>query len=136
MIDALLSQLRKVRKTAPGEWVACCPAHEDRNPSLAVKDNGDGRILCYCHAGCSFEEIVSAVGLSASDLLPPKAIDHSLKRIPFNPRTVLSALGYQAMLVATAASMVGRGEKLSLKDKTALFEAAAGIQEAISHVAR
>lgn len=136
MIDSLLSQLRKVRRTAPGEWVACCPAHEDRNPSMTVKDCGDGRILCHCFAGCSIDEITGAIGLSVSDLMPPRVIDHQLKRVPFNSRTVLTALGYQAILVATAASMVGRGEKLSMKDRTALFEAAAGIQEAISHVSR
>lgn len=136
MIDSLLSQLRKVRRTAPGEWVACCPAHQDRNPSLTVKDCGDGRILAHCFAGCSFEEIVSSVGLTASDLLPPRAIDHSVKRIPFNARSVLAALGYQAILVSTAAAMVARGEKLSLKDRTALFEAAAGIDEAMTYVSR
>ena len=31
---------------------ACCPAHEDRNPSLSTTDGRDGRLLIHCHAGC------------------------------------------------------------------------------------
>ena len=31
---------------------ACCPAHEDRNPSLSITDGRDGRLLIHCHAGC------------------------------------------------------------------------------------
>ena len=35
-----------------GGWMACCPAHDDRNPSLSVTDAEDGKILVHCHAGC------------------------------------------------------------------------------------
>ena len=37
-----------------------CPAHDDRDPSLSV-DAVDGRVLIYCHAGCSFERIRDAL---------------------------------------------------------------------------
>ena len=30
--DALLSRLDKVKRKAKGQWLACCPAHEDRTP--------------------------------------------------------------------------------------------------------
>jgi putative DNA primase/helicase len=32
-------------------WVACCPAHEDRTPSLSLRDSTNGRVLVHCHAG-------------------------------------------------------------------------------------
>jgi hypothetical protein len=38
--------------------------HGDRNPSLSVKDGRDGKLLFYCFAGCSFDEIVSALPAS------------------------------------------------------------------------
>ena len=44
-----------------------CPAHEDRVASLSIS-NGGGKILMHCHAGCSTEAIVAAVGLKMSDL--------------------------------------------------------------------
>ena len=42
-------------------WLARCPAHDDRNPSLSIRDGGDGKVLVYCHAGCSQEAVVAAL---------------------------------------------------------------------------
>jgi hypothetical protein len=47
--------------------MALCPAHKDRKPSLSIAKGSDGRVLLYCHAGCKYESIVEALGLS-----PPK----------------------------------------------------------------
>jgi hypothetical protein len=33
-------------------WMAKCPAHDDRNPSLSIRDDG-AKVLVRCHAGCS-----------------------------------------------------------------------------------
>jgi DNA-binding NarL/FixJ family response regulator len=62
----LLSQLRSV-KPCEGGWMACCPAHDDRRPSLSVTEK-DGRILLKCFAGCANDSVVTALGLSMSDL--------------------------------------------------------------------
>lgn len=61
--DALLSRLDKVKRTGPDKWVARCPAHDDRGPSLAVRELEDGRVLVHCFAGCGADEVVGAVGL-------------------------------------------------------------------------
>ena len=61
-INAILSRLTKVRKSGQG-WTACCPAHPDRNQSLSFRITENGRLLAYCHAGCSFPEILEALGL-------------------------------------------------------------------------
>jgi len=53
-------------------YVCRCPAHEDGKPSLSVSEGQDGRILLNCHAGCAFEAVVAALGLSASELAPDK----------------------------------------------------------------
>jgi DNA primase len=66
-IDAILSRLHKVKRTASG-FMACCPAHEDRNPSLSVSQGQDGRILLKCWAGCSIGDICGALGIKVSDL--------------------------------------------------------------------
>lgn len=39
-------------------WLACCPAHDDREPSLAIRDGDDGRVLVHCHAGCDQRDVI------------------------------------------------------------------------------
>jgi DNA primase len=38
-------------------WMARCPAHEDRSPSLAIRES-DGRVLVHCHAGCKQGDVI------------------------------------------------------------------------------
>jgi len=40
-------------------WFACCPAHDDREPSLAIRDGDDGRVLVHCHAGCEQRDVIA-----------------------------------------------------------------------------
>jgi putative DNA primase/helicase len=48
------------RKAGSG-WTACCPAHEDRIPSLSIRDSNDGRVLVRCHARCEQEQVIAAL---------------------------------------------------------------------------
>jgi len=65
-ITTFLTHLDKVRKTGK-QYQAVCPSHDDKSPSLSIKQ-GDDRILLYCHAGCSADEITGAMGLQLRDL--------------------------------------------------------------------
>ena len=69
-VDDLLARLHKVRRNGQG-WTACCPAHDDTDPSLSVKEKDDGAILLHCFAGCPPKNVVGAVGWSMTDLFPP-----------------------------------------------------------------
>ena len=71
--EVLLNQLHKVRKTGEGKWMACCCAHDDKNPSLSIKEGSDGHILIHCFAGCSPEEVLASVGMQMSDLMPERS---------------------------------------------------------------
>ena len=51
-------------KKCAGGWVDRCPAHDDKSPSLSVCETSDGKLLLHCFAGCSFEEIIKAAGLT------------------------------------------------------------------------
>ena len=70
---AILELLQDARANGRG-WVARCPAHDDRTPSLSVASGVDGRTLLRCHAECSVEEIVSAMGLRMCDLFVRRRI--------------------------------------------------------------
>jgi hypothetical protein len=67
LITDFIDRLERVKRTASG-WTARCPAHQDRSPSLHVAAGDDGRILVRCHAGCTAEQIVAALGLDLADL--------------------------------------------------------------------
>ena len=42
------------------QWMAKCPAHQDRNPSLSIHE-ADGKILLHCHAGCTQRDVIEAL---------------------------------------------------------------------------
>jgi hypothetical protein len=42
-------------------WMACCPAHSDRTPSLSIAYGGNGETLVFCHAGCTQTAVIAAL---------------------------------------------------------------------------
>src|SRR5947209_2637635 len=68
-IHRVLSRLHNVHQRGEN-YTACCPAHNDKTPSLSVSEGDDGRVLLKCWTGCKTEDIVAAIGLSMSDLFP------------------------------------------------------------------
>lgn len=57
------------RKNASG-WTSRCPAHDDRRPSLSIRESANGTILLKCHTGCHTQHIVGSLGLRFADLRP------------------------------------------------------------------
>jgi hypothetical protein len=70
-LGEFLDRLPSYRKSGKGSYMAQCPAHDDRSPSLRITEGNDGRILIYCYAGCSVFEVCDAVQVDVSDLFPP-----------------------------------------------------------------
>jgi hypothetical protein len=64
------SKLEQVKQNN-NSIVALCPSHDDKNPSLTASYT-DEKILVKCQAGCSFEEIVSALEMKQSQFFTPK----------------------------------------------------------------
>jgi len=64
-----VDRLDRVKPNGAG-WMARCPAHDDRTPSLSIREGDEGCVLLHCHAGCLTEQILSALGLKMSDLYP------------------------------------------------------------------
>jgi hypothetical protein len=83
-VDRLLEALDGVRAAGNEKWIARCPAHEDRSPSLSIGIGDDGRVLVHCFAGCSTQDIVSAVRLEVRDLFSP---DHDADGADWSPST-------------------------------------------------
>jgi hypothetical protein len=84
-LETVLARLKGVRKSLRG-WLACCPAHNDREPSLSIGLGDDGHILLKCFAGCTLDRIVEAMELTVSDLFPdaPSSSDSHAKQTSSN----------------------------------------------------
>lgn len=70
----LLSRLDGVRQTGPDKWIARCPAHDDKTPSLSLKEAQDGAMLVHCWGGCRTEDVVQSVGLTMASLFPRNSV--------------------------------------------------------------
>ena len=53
-----LARELKGHKTGNG-WIARCPAHNDKNPSLSINEGEDGKVLIKCHAGCTQDAVIA-----------------------------------------------------------------------------
>lgn len=46
---------------AGATWMARCPVHEDRRPSLSISAGENGKVLVRCHAGCDQRDLIAAL---------------------------------------------------------------------------
>lgn len=134
-VEALLSRLEKVRATGPLKWSACCPSHTDKTPSLAVREMADGRILVHCFGGCSAIEIVGALGLELSDLMPER-IDHHFAPIrrPWTGDDALRALTAQSVVIGVMTANLMKGIEVTDADLEVFTKAAGLVAQAMEHV--
>jgi len=118
MIGNLLNRLSKVKRNGNNQWMACCPAHQDKTPSLSIKDVGDGRILLNCLAGCGTEDVLDSIGMSFEDIMPPKVIEHRVA--PIKQRVyasdALKVIQLESRIVLMAAYELRRNKPMTEDD--------------------
>lgn len=68
-LSVLLSRMKGVKQHGDS-FMAVCPAHQDKSPSLSLSRAGDGSALVHCFAGCKTQDVLGAVGLATRDLFP------------------------------------------------------------------
>lgn len=124
-VEALLARLDRVRRVGHEKWVARCPAHDDRGPSLSIAETADGRVLLYDFgAQCSAAEILDAIGLDFAVLFPERDPDDVGRRASWRsapardarqraevipPRTALIAIHADVVEAAVIIADVGEG---------------------------
>lgn len=89
----LISRLDGVRSLSPQrDWVerylAKCPAHDDKHPSLLVSITNRGIVQAHCQSGCAMVDVFNAVGMLASDFMPNRS------GRPFTPK-----LDYEKLVI-------------------------------------
>ena len=99
--NTLLQRLDRIKETGHGKFIACCPAHDDRSPSLSISERDDGKVLIHCFAGCETEDVLSAIGLTFSDLMPERiGGEHKNRAHRFDARQVLATLDHESLVIA------------------------------------
>lgn len=134
-LEELLGRLLKVRARRNNTWTACCPAHGDKNPSLAIKVMEDGRILLHCFAGCSAEEVTAAVGLALTDLFPEPVLKEGAKPIKpaFFASDLLRIIHFEALVVMIVALDIEKGRLPSVETRQRVRLAYERIDEAVRY---
>ncbi|MFZ6691847.1 CHC2 zinc finger domain-containing protein [Undibacterium sp. SXout20W] len=129
-IETLLQALDKVKKTGVDKWQACCPAHDDKSPSLVIRELEDGRVILHCFALCSAVEILDAIGLDFSALYPPKPTNHHYPLIKkrWNSSDVLNGLAFEILVAYNCSTVMASGEYLSEIDHARLLLCASRLQ--------
>jgi hypothetical protein len=79
---------RELVKALKGHWhgnygMCCCPAHQDRTPSLSIRDGDDGMVLVHCHAGCDQSAVI--------DALKARGLWENARRVAVLPQATISA---------------------------------------------
>jgi hypothetical protein len=119
--DLLLSLLSGVRQTGPGKWMARCPSHEDRSPSLSIRETDDGTVLINCFGGCGVVDVVTAVGLDLADLFPrrdPDPLNPSRRpeKPRYNARELIGLAVTEGLICSVACRDMRAGKVLSDED--------------------
>lgn len=122
--EILVSRLQGVRATGNNRWVAKCPAHSDRGPSLSITER-DGKLLFHCFAGCQADDVLGAVGLRWTDVLPERMGESRPQPIP--AMQVLEAVTHEIMVAALLATELGYAAS-----STRLIEAGSRLNAALT----
>ena len=119
-IELLLSRLERVRANRNGTWVARCPAHDDRSPSLSIATGDDGKVLLHCFAGCGAADVVESVGLELSNLFPETHDWRGQRRSRVDYKALVTLLQHEITVLIIAAQKVRAGEALTDDDQDTL----------------
>lgn len=137
--ENLIQRLAKVRGRN-GSWTACCPAHDDKGPSLAVRELPDGRVLVHCFAGCETESVLASVGMDMTDLFPPEEkrrqyTDHGKPSVKpaFYASDLMRVIAFEALVVQIVAFDIASGKKPSEEDRQRMMVAYQRIDEAMRY---
>lgn len=112
--EKLLPRLEGLKSAGLQQWKARCPAHDDRDPSLCVREVDDGTLLVKCWAGCSADEICAAIGLGLRDLFVSRGGQDRKPSVSAKDRLL------ERMVVQIGTALLSSGCMLSGEDQKRL----------------
>jgi hypothetical protein len=123
-VEKILDRLTGVRQSAPGRWIARCPAHDDKGPSLSIREAEDGRVLIHDFSGCRTQDVLQAIGLDFRDLFD-QPLSHLLPPIRrgFSARELLELASHELTVGALLVEKAG-DEGLTEQEAIRLLQSA------------
>jgi hypothetical protein len=118
----VLDRLERPKQVGPGRWIAPCPAHQDRSPSLSIRELDDGRLLLHDFGGCETSAVLASLGLEFSALFPERlpgsgpagGYAASSSRIP--ARDLLELVSFESSVVLDVVGQVRNRRAVSEED--------------------
>ena len=113
--ETLISRLDGVIPRGAGRWNARCPAHDDKAPSLSIRET-EAKVLLHCFARCTAEDVLTAVDLTWNDLYPDsgkasyRAACAQKSRIEYDPMEI------ERCVIKLGADRLRAGKELSVED--------------------
>lgn len=138
-IQKILNSCSGVRKTGEGSWVAKCPGHEDKHPSLSIRLTEDGMVLLKCWSGCLTADVMGGMGMTLADLYdrPSDPGGGRSRRVPDVPwKMICKKYMHGAAVLQAALKTLADGENISQKDRDMLGAVSSNLFEAIEDAVR
>lgn len=136
-LTEIISRLSKVKRTGNGKYIACCPAHNDNNPSLVLTQKPDGVVLMFCHScGARGVAICEALNIDPSTLFPPSDNPRYQKaaRSGFSAWQLLHALRTDLIRLLIIANDLKKIGALSDDDRQFIAEVVLRLNDGISYM--
>jgi hypothetical protein len=114
-LSLVLSKFEKVSGTK-NRFKALCPAHGDRTPSLSITEGDDGRVLLHCFGGCSFDSILTAMGLSIVELFPPNGSLSKATLAGISRRELSTAVDFEKTILYFVKADEAKGREIVPSD--------------------
>lgn len=135
-VEIILRLLKKVKKVGDSKWLACCPAHQDKSPSLSIKELTGNEVLIHCFAGCETKHVMQSIGLQLRDLFPRhpdyQYTQHKAHR--FTALELLHLAHYESLITLIAANSLSQNIPLSAPDLQRLGVAVKTLEAALREV--
>ena len=119
------------KRVGRGKWVARCPAHGDKRPSLSISEGRKHPVVFKCMSqGCTQDEVLRALGLTWRDLLGERPQVAPEARGRLQDEQVLYALkDLRRALVSPAGAELAEKQWRLDQLLTALFKREAAIRK-------
>jgi len=123
-IESFLNKLQKVRKQGHGKWVALCPCHSEKTPSLAISDD-NGIVLIHCFGcGAGAVDVAQNLGVDLAELFPDSGgIKYEKQaRKYFNTDHVFQALKTESTVLYLISKNMLEGQPMTKQLKDEIYK--------------